>query len=91
MSRHTLSFNSRNFLKRIDAQRQLRSTRASRRFIRKVIRRMRCSRALQNGSVKLVVASPREQAVTAILGPGDVFGEGCLVNRSLRKSTATAI
>jgi CRP/FNR family transcriptional regulator, cyclic AMP receptor protein len=25
------------------------------------------------------------------LGPGDVFGEGCLVDRSLRKSTATAI
>jgi len=47
---------------------------------------------IQNGSVKLVVASPRgKQAVIAILGPGDVFGEGCLVNRSLRKSTATAI
>jgi CRP-like cAMP-binding protein len=47
---------------------------------------------IQNGNVKLVVASPRgKQAVIAILGPGDVFGEGCLVNRSLRMSTATAI
>jgi CRP-like cAMP-binding protein len=47
---------------------------------------------IQNGSVKLAVASPRgKHAVIAILGPGDVFGEGCLVNRSLRKSTATAI
>jgi CRP-like cAMP-binding protein len=47
---------------------------------------------IENGHVKLVVASPRgKQAVIAILGPGDVFGEGCLVNRSLRKSTATAI
>jgi CRP-like cAMP-binding protein len=47
---------------------------------------------IQNGSVKLVVASPRgKQAVIAILGPGDMFGEGCLVNRSLRMSTATAI
>jgi CRP-like cAMP-binding protein len=47
---------------------------------------------IQNGSVKLAVASPRgKQAVIAILGPGDVFGEGCLVNRSLRMSTATAI
>jgi CRP-like cAMP-binding protein len=46
---------------------------------------------IQNGSVKLVVASPRgKQAVIAILGPGDVFGEGCMVNRSLRMSTATA-
>jgi CRP-like cAMP-binding protein len=47
---------------------------------------------IENGHVKLVVASPRgKQAVIAILGPGDVFGEGCLVNQSLRKSTATAI
>jgi CRP-like cAMP-binding protein len=47
---------------------------------------------IQHGSVKLVVVSPRgKQAVIAILGPGDVFGEGCLVNQSLRKSTATAI
>jgi len=47
---------------------------------------------IQNGNVKLVVASPHgKKAVIAILGPGDVFGEGCLVNRSLRKSTATAV
>jgi CRP/FNR family transcriptional regulator, cyclic AMP receptor protein len=47
---------------------------------------------IRNGNVKLAVASPRgKQAVTAILGPGDVFGEGCLVNKSLRVSTATAI
>ena len=45
-----------------------------------------------NGNVKLVVTSPHgKHAITAILGPGDVFGEGCLVNRSLRLSTATAI
>jgi len=47
---------------------------------------------IQNGSVKLVVASPRgKQAVIAILGPGDVFGEGCLAKQSLRMSTAMAI
>jgi CRP-like cAMP-binding protein len=47
---------------------------------------------IQSGNVKLVVASPRgKQAVLAILGPGDVFGEGCLESRSLRKSTAAAI
>jgi len=47
---------------------------------------------IQNGSVKLVVASPRgKQAVIAILGPGDVFGEGCLINRSLRMSSATTV
>src|ERR1039458_1763348 len=47
---------------------------------------------IQNGTVKLVVASLRgRQAVIAILGPGDVFGEGCLVNRSRRVSTAITI
>ncbi len=47
---------------------------------------------IQNGSVKLVVASPHgKRAVIAILGPGDVFGEGCLAKQSLRMSTATAI
>jgi len=47
---------------------------------------------IQNGNVKLAVASPGgKQAIIAILGPGDVFGEGCLVSRSLRMSTATAI
>src|SRR5208282_3976256 len=43
-------------------------------------------------SVKLVVASARgKTAVVAILGPGDVFGEGCLEKESLRMSTATAV
>jgi CRP-like cAMP-binding protein len=47
---------------------------------------------IQMGNVKLVVASPQgKKAVIAILGPGDVFGEGCLINRSLRMSTATAV
>jgi CRP-like cAMP-binding protein len=47
---------------------------------------------IQHGNVKLVVESPRgKQAVIAILGPGDVFGEGCVVKGSLRKSTATAL
>jgi CRP/FNR family cyclic AMP-dependent transcriptional regulator len=47
---------------------------------------------IQNGTVKLVVASPRgRRAVIAILGPSDVFGEDFLVNRSLRVSTAITI
>jgi len=47
---------------------------------------------VQNGSVQIAVASPHgKKAVIAILGPGDVFGEGCLANRSLRMSTATAV
>ncbi len=47
---------------------------------------------IQHGNVKLVIASPRgKQAVIAVLGPGELFGEGCLGTRSLRVSTATAI
>ena len=91
MSRHTLTFNSRNFLERIGTQKTTREYQ-DRQVIYSQGDAADAMFHIQNGSVKLVVASPRgKQAVIAILGPGDVFGEGCLVNRSLRKSTATAI
>jgi CRP-like cAMP-binding protein len=91
MRRHTLSFNSRNFLKRIGAQKTTREYQ-ERQAIYSQGDAADAMFHIQNGNVKLVVASPRgKQAVIALLGPGDVFGEGCLVNRSLRKSTATAI
>jgi CRP/FNR family cyclic AMP-dependent transcriptional regulator len=47
---------------------------------------------LQEGSVKLAVISEGgKEAVIAILGPGDFFGEGCLAGQSVRMGTATAI
>jgi len=47
---------------------------------------------LQEGQVKLAVVSPRgKEAVVAVLGPGDFFGEGCLAGQPLRISTASAI
>jgi CRP/FNR family transcriptional regulator, cyclic AMP receptor protein len=47
---------------------------------------------IQKGSVKLsVVNSVGKEAVTAVLGPGDFFGEGGLVSQSLRMGTATPI
>jgi len=47
---------------------------------------------LQSGSVKLTVVSEvGKEAVVAILGPGDFFGEGCLAGQSFRMGTATAI
>ena len=91
MSRHTLPFNSRNFLKRVGAQKTTREYQ-DRQVIYTQGDAADAMFQIQHGNVKLVVASPRgKQAVIAILGPGDVFGEGCLVNRSLRMSTATAI
>jgi CRP-like cAMP-binding protein len=42
--------------------------------------------------VKLTVVSEvGKEAVVAILGPGDFFGEGCLAGQSVRMGTATAI
>ena len=91
MSRLTPTFNSRNFLKRIGTQKTTREYQ-DRQVVYSQGEAADAMFHIQHGSVKLVVASPRgKQAVIAILGPGDVFGEGCLVNRSLRKSTATAI
>jgi CRP-like cAMP-binding protein len=47
---------------------------------------------IQNGSVKLsVVNKVGKEAVVAILGPGDFFGEGCLAGQPLRIGTATAM
>lgn len=47
---------------------------------------------LQSGSVKLTVVNEvGKEAVVAILGPGDFFGEGCLASQPVRIGTATAI
>ena len=91
MSRQTLTFNSRNFLRRIGTQKTIREYQ-DRQIIYSQGGTADAMFHIQNGGVKLAVASPRgKQAVIAILGPGDVFGEGCLAKQSLRMSTATAI
>jgi CRP-like cAMP-binding protein len=47
---------------------------------------------IQSGQVKLsVVSTAGKEAVVAILGPGDFFGEGCLAGQPRRMGTATAI
>jgi len=47
---------------------------------------------VERGKVKLTVLSQQgKQAVIAILGPGNFFGEGCLAGQPLRMSTATAM
>jgi CRP/FNR family cyclic AMP-dependent transcriptional regulator len=47
---------------------------------------------IQKGKIKLtVVSNTGKEAVIAVLGPGDFFGEGCLAGQSLRMSTATAM
>jgi CRP/FNR family transcriptional regulator, cyclic AMP receptor protein len=91
MSKHTHTFNSRNFLKRVGMQETTREYQ-DRQAVYSQGDAADAMFHIQNGNVKLVVASPHgKRAVIAILGPGDVFGEGCLVNRSLRMSSATAI
>ena len=45
---------------------------------------------IQSGGVKLTIVSVLgKEAVLAVLGRRDFFGEGCLVGQSLRISTAT--
>jgi CRP/FNR family cyclic AMP-dependent transcriptional regulator len=47
---------------------------------------------IQRGGVKLsVVNGAGKEAVVAVLGPGDFFGEGCLAGQSLRIGFAAAI
>jgi CRP/FNR family transcriptional regulator, cyclic AMP receptor protein len=47
---------------------------------------------IQTGKAKVTVISPQgKEAVVAILGPGDFFGEACLAGQSLRLATVTAL
>jgi CRP-like cAMP-binding protein len=47
---------------------------------------------IQEGGVKLTVVNEvGKEAVVAILGPGDFFGEGCLTGQPIRIGTATAV
>jgi CRP/FNR family cyclic AMP-dependent transcriptional regulator len=47
---------------------------------------------VQTGGVKLsVVSKAGKEAVVAVLGPGDFFGEGCLAGQRVRIGGATAI
>jgi len=47
---------------------------------------------IQNGKIKIVVTSKQgKAAVVGILGPGEFFGEGCLIGQPLRLATAKAM
>jgi CRP-like cAMP-binding protein len=47
---------------------------------------------IQAGGVKLsVLSTTGREAVVAMLGPGDFFGEGCLAGQTVRMGSATAI
>src|ERR1700683_3327576 len=47
---------------------------------------------IQEGGAKLsVVSAVGKEAIVALLGPGDFFGEGCLAGLPFRMGTATAI
>ena len=47
---------------------------------------------IQEGGVRLAVSNASgKEAVLAVLGPRDFFGEGCLAGQSVRMATATAV
>jgi CRP/FNR family transcriptional regulator, cyclic AMP receptor protein len=47
---------------------------------------------IRDGKLKILVTSEQgKEAVVAILGPGDFFGEGCLIGQPLRLATAMTI
>ena len=47
---------------------------------------------IQRGGVKLsVVSSAGKEAIVAMLGPSEFFGEGCLAGQALRMATATTV
>jgi CRP/FNR family cyclic AMP-dependent transcriptional regulator len=47
---------------------------------------------IQKGSIKLsVINEVGKEAIVAMLGPGDFFGEGCMAGQNIRIGTASAI
>ena len=91
VSRRPLSFTSRNFLNKVGTQKTTRDYQ-DRQTIYSQGDAADAMFYIQAGNVKLEMTSQRgKKAVIAILGPGDVFGEGCLGNRPLRISTASTI
>lgn len=91
VNKHALNLTSRDLLKKIGKQKTSREYRNK----ETIFSQGDASDAMfyiQDGNVKLTVTSKRgKRAVLAILRQGDFFGERCLVNRSLRTFTATAI
>ena len=91
VKKHTLNLTSRDLLKKIGKQKTSREYRNK----ETIFSQGDASDAMfyiQDGNVKLTVTSRRgKRAVLAILRQGDFFGERCLVNRTLRTFTATAI
>src|SRR4029077_6534673 len=91
VNKHALNLTSRDLLKKIGKQKTSREYRNK----ETIFSQGDASDAMfyiQDGNVKLTVTSRRgKRAVLAILRQGDFFGERCLVSRSLRTFTATAI
>jgi CRP-like cAMP-binding protein len=91
VNKHTLNLTSRDLLKKIGKQKTSREYRNK----ETIFSQGDASDAMfyiQDGNVKLTVTSRcGKRAVLAILRQGDFFGERCLVSRSLRTFTATAI
>jgi CRP/FNR family cyclic AMP-dependent transcriptional regulator len=47
---------------------------------------------IQKGKIKIVVSSENgKEAVVGVMGPGEFFGEGCLIGQPLRLATAKAM
>jgi CRP/FNR family cyclic AMP-dependent transcriptional regulator len=47
---------------------------------------------IETGKIKIAVASKQgKEAVVALLGPGEFFGEGCLIGQPLRLASAKAM
>jgi CRP/FNR family cyclic AMP-dependent transcriptional regulator len=88
--KRTLAFNPKTFLVRVSEGRSVASYR------RKQVIFSQGDPAdavfyVQKGRVKLSVVSKQgKEAVVALLGADEFFGEGCLAGQLLRMSTATA-
>jgi len=87
----TPSFDLRSFLDSSGIARQIVKYRRSERIYSQGDRTLGV-KYIQKGGVKLSVTNESgKEAVVAVLGPGEFFGEGCLAGQPICMATATAI
>lgn len=91
VSRENAGFNARAFLDSVGVARKVKKIKGTE-VIYSQGDAAKSVMYLQEGTVKLsVISEGGKEAVIAILGPGDFFGEGCLAGHPVRMGTARAV
>src|SRR5690348_4944527 len=86
-----LPFDSKAFLSRVNGGRAISDYRKDQIVFRQGVRADAVFYIESGKAKKTVVSEQGKEAVVALLGAGDFFGEGCLAGEALRLATVSAL